>query len=356
MANISALQTARYAYEPKLPAVLKNDLDKIVVEFGNPTESVADQAELKELFKNTYGKPEALVKEGANPDVAKQIKVGVILSGGQAPGGHNVIAGLYDGIKKANKASSLYGFLGGPSGLIEADYVEIDDKLMDAYRNTGGFDIIGSGRTKIETPEQYAASAATAKKLGLDAIVIIGGDDSNTNAGVLAEYFAAHNTGVQVIGCPKTIDGDLKNEDIETSFGFDTATKTYSEIIGNIERDANSAKKYWHFVKVMGRSASHVALECALQTQPNICLISEEVAEKKMSLSELANYIADSVANRAANGMNFGVAVIQKVLLNSFQNSLYLSTKSTNSLQEAKLTLSTHFQHGQINMHLSKLD
>jgi pyrophosphate--fructose-6-phosphate 1-phosphotransferase len=342
MANISALQTARYAYEPKLPAVLKNDLDKIVVEFGNPTESVADQAELKELFKNTYGKPEALVKEGANPDVAKQIKVGVILSGGQAPGGHNVIAGLYDGIKKANKASSLYGFLGGPSGLIEADYVEIDDKLMDAYRNTGGFDIIGSGRTKIETPEQYAASAATAKKLGLDAIVIIGGDDSNTNAALLAEHFVAEGISTRVIGCPKTIDGDLKNDLIETSFGFDTACKTYSELIGNIERDANSAKKYWHFIKLMGRSASHIALECELQTQANICLISEEVEAKKMTLRQITDDIAKVIAKRAETAGNFGVILIpeglvefipeMKVLIAELNDKMALKADEFNAL------------------------
>jgi len=234
----------------------------------------------------------------------------VILSGGQAPGGHNVICGLYDALKATDKDNVLYGFKGGPSGLLEDDYIIFDDAYIDQYRNTGGFDIIGSGRTKLETPEQFAVVAEVCKKHGINAIVIIGGDDSNTNAAVLAEYFAAQNTGIQVIGCPKTIDGDLKNEDIECSFGFDTATKTYAEIVGNIERDANSAKKYWHFVKVMGRSASHVALETALQTHPNICLIGEEVAAKKKSLAEITNYIADSVANRAAKGWNFGVAVI----------------------------------------------
>lgn len=239
----------------------------------------------------------------------KQI-VGVILSGGQAPGGHNVICGLYDALKACDKENVLYGFKGGPSGLLEDSYVVFDDEYINQYRNTGGFDIIGSGRTKLETEEQFAVAEGVCKKHGITAIVIIGGDDSNTNAAVLAEYFAAHNSGIQVIGCPKTIDGDLKNEDIECSFGFDTATKTYSEIIGNIERDANSAKKYWHFVKVMGRSASHVALECALETQPNICLIGEEVAEKKMSLAQIADYIADSVATRAAKGWNFGVAII----------------------------------------------
>ncbi len=315
MKNISALQAARYAYEPKLPAVLKNNLTDIVVEFGKNTESVADQAALKELFKNTYGKPEALVVKGSNPDVAKEIKVGVILSGGQAPGGHNVIAGLFDGIKNANKNSKLYGFLGGPSGLIEAKYVEIDDKLMDEYRNTGGFDIIGSGRTKIETPEQYTASAETAKKMGLDAIVIIGGDDSNTNAALLAEYFVENKVATRVVGCPKTIGGDLKNEVMETSFGFDTACKTYSELIGNIERDANSAKKYWHFIKLMGRSASHIALECELQTQANYCLISEEVEAKKMTLRQITDDLCKIIAKRAETAGNFGVILIPEGLV-----------------------------------------
>lgn len=249
-------------------------------------------------------------QKGKNTSAPKKQVVGVILSGGQAPGGHNVICGLYDALKACDKENVLYGFKGGPSGLLEDNYLVFDDEYINQYRNTGGFDIIGSGRTKLETEEQFAVAAEVCKKHGITAIVIIGGDDSNTNAAVLAEYFAAHNTGVQVIGCPKTIDGDLKNEDIECSFGFDTATKTYSEIIGNIERDANSAKKYWHFVKVMGRSASHVALECALETQPNICLIGEEVAAKKMSLAQIADYIADSVANRAAKGWNFGVAII----------------------------------------------
>ncbi|MBQ8748672.1 MAG: diphosphate--fructose-6-phosphate 1-phosphotransferase, partial [Oscillospiraceae bacterium] len=253
---------------------------------------------------------EITFEKGQNTSETKKQIVGVILSGGQAPGGHNVVCGLYDALKATNKEHELYGFKGGPSGLIEDDYVIFDDEYIDQYRNTGGFDIIGSGRTKLETNEQFAIVAEVAKKHGITAIVIIGGDDSNTNAAVLAEYMAAHNTGVQVIGCPKTIDGDLKNEDIECSFGFDTATKTYSEIIGNIQRDANSAKKYWHFVKVMGRSASHVALECALQTQPNICLIGEEVAAKKMSLAQISDYIADSVAARAAKGWNFGVAII----------------------------------------------
>lgn len=308
--NISSLQKARYEYSPKLPGMLRNGIADICVNEGEETQSVADQDKIKALFPNTYGKKEITFQKGQNTSEAKKQVVGVILSGGQAPGGHNVICGLYDALKATNKENVLYGFKGGPSGLIEDDYVIFDDEYINEYRNTGGFDIIGSGRTKLETNEQFAIVAEVCKKHGITAIVIIGGDDSNTNAAVLAEYFAAHNTGVQVIGCPKTIDGDLKNEDIECSFGFDTATKTYSEIIGNIERDANSAKKYWHFVKVMGRSASHVALECALKTQPNICLVSEEVAAKKMSLSEIADYIADSVEKRAAKGMNFGVAII----------------------------------------------
>ena len=308
--KISSLQKARYEYTPKLPGMLRNGIADICVNEGAETQSVADQEKIKALFPNTYGKKEITFQKGENTSEAKKQVVGVILSGGQAPGGHNVICGLYDALKATNSENVLYGFKGGPSGLIEDDYVIFDDEYINEYRNTGGFDIIGSGRTKLETEEQFAIVAEVCKKHGITAIVIIGGDDSNTNAAVLAEYFAAHNTGVQVIGCPKTIDGDLKNEDIECSFGFDTATKTYSEIIGNIERDANSAKKYWHFVKVMGRSASHVALECALKTQPNICLVSEEVAAKKMSLSEIADYIADSVEKRAANGMNFGVAII----------------------------------------------
>ena len=308
--NLSPLQKARYEYAPKLPGMLRNGIAEICVKEGEDTQSVADQDKIKALFPNTYGKKEITFQKGQNTSAAKKQVVGVILSGGQAPGGHNVVCGLYDALKATNKDNVLFGFKGGPSGLLENDYVIFDDEYIDQYRNTGGFDIIGSGRTKLETEQQFEIVADVAKKHGLTAIVIIGGDDSNTNAAVLAEYMAAHGTGVQVIGCPKTIDGDLKNEDIEASFGFDTATKTYAEVIGNIERDCNSAKKYWHFIKVMGRSASHVALECALKTQPNICLISEEVAAKKMSLSQIADQIADAVAKRAARGMNFGVAII----------------------------------------------
>lgn len=308
--ELSSLQIARYKYEPKLPGTLRDGVKKICVKEGSPTKSVADQDKIKALFPNTYGKNEIIFEKGTNTSSNKKQVVGVILSGGQAPGGHNVICGLYDALKSANKENELLGFLGGPSGLTDDKFVVFDDKIIDEYRNTGGFDIIGSGRTKLETKEQFELATNVCKKHAVTAIVIIGGDDSNTNAAVLAEYFAANEVGVQVIGCPKTIDGDLKNDDIDCSFGFDTATKTYSELIGNIERDANSAKKYWHFIKVMGRSASHVALECALETQPNICLISEEVAAKKQSLSEIADYIADSVCARAEKGMNFGVAII----------------------------------------------
>ena len=308
--KMSPLQIARYQYSPQLPGMLRNGISEICVNNGLATESVADQEKIAALFPNTYGKNEITFQKGQNTSAAKKQVVGVILSGGQAPGGHNVISGLYDALKATNPENVLIGFKGGPSGLLDNDFIVFDDEYINQYRNTGGFDIIGSGRTKLETQEQFAVVVENCKTHGVNALVIIGGDDSNTNAAVLAEYCAAHNTGIQVIGCPKTIDGDLKNEDIECSFGFDTATKTYSEIIGNIQRDANSAKKYWHFVKVMGRSASHVALECALECQPNICLIGEEVAAKKMSLAQITDYIADSVAARAAKGMNFGVAII----------------------------------------------
>ena len=308
--NLSPLQKARYEYVPKLPGMLRHGISEIAVKKGEATTSAADQEKIAELFPNTYGEPEVTFEKGENTSVAKKQVVGVILSGGQAPGGHNVVSGLYDALKATNKENVLIGFKGGPSGLVEDNFIVFDDEYINQYRNTGGFDIIGSGRTKLETEEQFQIATEVCKKHGITAIVIIGGDDSNTNACVLAEYMAAHKTGVQVIGCPKTIDGDLKNEDIEISFGFDTATKTYSELIGNIERDCNSAKKYWHFIKVMGRSASHVALECALECQPNICLISEEVKAKKQSLSEIADYIADAVEKRAADGNNFGVVVI----------------------------------------------
>ena len=302
----SALQLARAAYQPKLPKALQG---AVKVKEGKPTQSVGDQEEIKKLFPNTYGMP-IVEFEPATEANTKKMNVGIILSGGQAPGGHNVITGLFDQIKKLNPENRLYGFILGPGGLVDHNYMELTKEIVDEYRNTGGCDMIGSGRTKLEKGDQFEKGLEIIRELDIKAIVIIGGDDSNTNACVLAEYYAAKNYGVQVIGCPKTIDGDLKNEQIETSFGFDTACKTYSELIGNIERDCNSARKYWHFIKVMGRSASHIALECALQTQPNICLVSEEVEAKGQSLDDIVNYIAEAVAARAADGNNFGTVII----------------------------------------------
>ncbi|MCD8378687.1 MAG: diphosphate--fructose-6-phosphate 1-phosphotransferase [Candidatus Gastranaerophilales bacterium] len=315
MKNLSPLQIERLKYQPKLPSSLAEGITRLVCKEGSDTESVANQNEIKQLFKNTYGKPTVTFSTSSDLQTFEQKNVGVILSGGQAPGGHNVIAGLYDALKQANPDNKLYGFLGGPAGIIEGEYVEFNDEYINDYRNTGGFDIIGSGRTKLETEEQFKKSLAVCQKLNISAVVIIGGDDSNTNAALLAEWFAANNSGIQVIGCPKTIDGDLKNEQIEISFGFDTATKTYGELIGNIQRDANSAKKYWHFIKIMGRSASHVALEAALQTQPNITLISEEVEAKKMSLASIIDYMTDIIVKRSENKKNFGIAVIPEGLI-----------------------------------------
>ncbi|MDY4810574.1 MAG: diphosphate--fructose-6-phosphate 1-phosphotransferase [Muribaculaceae bacterium] len=308
----SALQKARATYQPKLPIVLTGAVKAVE---GQPTQSVANQAEIKELFPNTYGLPELKFEKATAPAPSKPINVGVILSGGQAPGGHNVICGLFDGLKKINKDSRLYGFLMGPGGFVDHQYKELTADFIKDYRNTGGFDIIGSGRTKLETKEQFDKGLEILKELNISALVIIGGDDSNTNAAVLAEYYKSINAGVQVLGCPKTIDGDLKNDVIETSFGFDTATKVYSEVIGNIQRDCNSAKKYWHFIKLMGRSASHIALECALQTQPNICIVSEEVEQKDMTLQQVVDYVAEIVAKRAANGNNFGTVLIPEGLI-----------------------------------------
>jgi pyrophosphate--fructose-6-phosphate 1-phosphotransferase len=308
----SALQLARAEYQPKLPKALRGALK--VVE-GEPTQSVADQEEVKKLFPNTYGMPYLKFEASEGEISKKRINAGVILSGGQAPGGHNVIAGLFDGLKKLNPANKLYGFILGPGGLVDHNYMELTAEIIDEYRNTGGFDIIGSGRTKLEKKEQFDKGLEILKALDIKALVIIGGDDSNTNACVLAEYYKAIGAGVQVIGCPKTIDGDLKNEQIETSFGFDTACKTYSELIGNIQRDCNSARKYWHFIKLMGRSASHIALECALQCQPNICLVSEEVEAKAMSLDDVVTYIAEAVAARAAEGNNFGTVLIPEGII-----------------------------------------
>ncbi len=312
MSTKSALQIARAAYQPKLPQALRGALKAVE---GAPTQSVADQEEVKKLFPNTYGMPYLKFEPADGAPAKKSINAGVILSGGQAPGGHNVIAGLFDGLKKLNPANKLYGFILGPGGLVDHNYMELTADIIDEYRNTGGFDIIGSGRTKLEKKDQFDKGLEILKELDIKALVIIGGDDSNTNACVLAEYYKAIGAGVQVIGCPKTIDGDLKNSEIETSFGFDTATKVYSEIIGNIERDCNSARKYWHFIKLMGRSASHVTLECALQTQPNITLIGEEVEAKNQTLDDIVTYIAQAVADRASRGLNFGTVLVPEGLI-----------------------------------------
>lgn len=315
MRDLSPLHKARLSYNPKLAGALQEGIKNVKFTFGEKTSAVKDKEEIEKLFKDVYGGPiVSFSNAGESLNLASK-NVGVILSGGQAPGGHNVIAGLYDAIKQANPNNKLYGFLGGPSGIIDGKYVEFDDKFIDAYRNTGGFDIIGSGRTKLETEEQFEKSLKVCQALNINAIVIIGGDDSNTNACMLAQWLKAKNTGIQVIGCPKTIDGDLKNSQIEISFGFDTATKTYAELVGNIQRDANSAKKYWHFIKLMGRSATHVGLEVALQTQPNIALISEEVEAKKQSLKSIVDYITDVVVKRAEKGKNFGVALIPEGLI-----------------------------------------
>ena len=308
----SPLQIARAAYQPKMPVALQGNVS---LKEGAKTQSVADQEEIQKLFPNTYGMPVIEFEPAAQAAEVAPFNVGVILSGGQAPGGHNVICGLFDALKRVNPANKLYGFLGGPSGLVDGKYAELTADVIDEYRNTGGFDIIGSGRTKLETKEQFDKGLEILKELNIKALVIIGGDDSNTNAAILAEYYKSIEAGVQVIGCPKTIDGDLKNGLIETSFGFDTATKVYSEVIGNIQRDCNSAKKYWHFIKLMGRSASHIALECALQTQPNICIVSEEIEQKNMTLGDIVNYIAGVVAKRADNGNNFGTVLIPEGLI-----------------------------------------
>ena len=352
MRKLSPLQIERLKYQPKLPESLSSGINSLEVIEGSATESVRDQEQIKALFANTYGKPTVTFKKSSQTKQSPVRNVGVILSGGQAPGGHNVIAGLYDALKSANPQNKLYGFLGGPSGIIEGKYVEFTDEFINDYRNTGGFDIIGSGRTKLETEEQFKSSLEVCKKLNITAVVIIGGDDSNTNAALLAEWFVKNNAGIQVIGCPKTIDGDLKNEQIEISFGFDTATKTYAELIGNIQRDANSAKKYWHFIKIMGRSASHVALEAALQTQPNITLISEEVEEKKMSLESIINYMTDIIVRRSNNGKNFGIAIIPEGLiefipemksmisnLNDVMSSLEKDSRYANGTQAEKFAI-----------------
>ncbi len=356
--HYSPLQKARYGYQPKLPKVLREKIDTIVPVFGEKTASVTDQAQLNELFPGTYGMPMVSFETGANETIGKKINIGVILSGGQAPGGHNVIAGLYDAIKNANPESKLIGFKGGPSGILDADTIEITGEYMDKYRNTGGFDIIGSGRTKLESEEQFAICEKVCKDLEIEAFIIIGGDDSNTNAAVLAEYFKSRNSGIAVIGAPKTIDGDLKNETIEVSFGFDTATKTYSELIGNIERDANSAKKYWHFIKLMGRSASHIALECALQTQPTATLISEEVAENSTTLSEIVDDLVKKIVYRANNGENFGVVLVPEGLIEFIPEMKALIAELNDLMAEHVdffQTLNTFESQGEwINKNLSK--
>lgn len=312
---VSPLQRCRYEYQPKLPEMLVGDINTVVPVLGGETTSVSDAEELKKLFPNTFGMPKVSFKKGKNQEISNIMNVGVVLSGGQAPGGHNVIAGLFDALKKANINNKLFGFKGGPSGLTDDVYVEITEEFLASYRNTGGFDIIGSGRTKLESEAQFEKCIKVCEKHDISGIVIIGGDDSNTNAAVLAEYFKAKNSPVKVVGCPKTIDGDLKNEAIEVSFGFDTATKTYSELIGNIARDANSARKYWHFIRLMGRSASHIALECALQTQPNICIIGEEIEKNKTSLSEIIDSIVKVVVSRGNKGLNFGVCLVPEGLV-----------------------------------------
>ena len=349
---ISNLQKARAAYQPKLPKALQGPVKAIE---GAATQSVGNQAEIKELFPNTYGMPVITFQPG-EPVALPPFNVGIILSGGQAPGGHNVISGLFDGVKSLNPANKLYGFILGPGGLVDHKYMEITSELMDKYRNTGGFDIIGSGRTKLEEVDQFEKGIQILRELNIKALVIIGGDDSNTNACVLAEYYAAKNYGVQVIGCPKTIDGDLKNEQIETSFGFDTACKTYSELIGNIQRDCNSARKYWHFIKVMGRSASHIALECALQCQPNICLISEEVEAKAMSLDDVVTYIATAVAKRAEEGNNFGTVVIPEGIIEFIPaiKKLIAELNDVLAMPEAQTINSANEQIEFVKQHISR--
>jgi pyrophosphate--fructose-6-phosphate 1-phosphotransferase len=355
--EISALQKARAAYKPKLPPALTAGANAKVIE-GEKTTSVADQDQIKALFPNTYGSPKIRFEKGNNTKLSAPVHAGVILSGGQAPGGHNVIAGLFDGLKSLHPESRLYGFLGGPSGFVENKYIEITAELLSHYRNTGGFDIIGSGRTKLEKTEQFDKGAENCQKLGISSVVIIGGDDSNTNACLLAEYYAAKKIPIKVIGCPKTIDGDLKNDQIETSFGFDTACRVYSELIGNIQRDANSAKKYYHFIKLMGRSASHIGLECALQTHPNITLISEEIAEKKQTLKEVVDHIVDVVMKRAANGDNFGVVLVPEGLIEFIPEFKSLISELNDLMAHEEKALeaihTTDEKIAFINQHLSK--
>ena len=339
--KISPLQKARYDYNPKLPKILRQEIHSIIPVLGDIAEPDTDRKELKAIFPNTYGKPVIGFTGGINETISEKRNVGVILSGGQAPGGHNVIAGLFDAIKNANSESKLFGFRGGPSGILENDAAEITAEFLDPFRNTGGFDIIGSGRTKLETEEQFAICVEVCKKREISSLVVIGGDDSNTNAAVLAEYFAVNKSGITVVGAPKTIDGDLKNEAIEVSFGFDTATKTYSELIGNIARDANSAKKYWHFIKLMGRSASHIALECALQTRPNIALISEEIEENQTTLKEIVEDIAKIVAERSSQGNDFGLALVPEGLIEFIPEMKILISELNDLMAEHSAHFST---------------
>jgi len=354
----SALQRHRYQYKPKLPAILQKNLHNVIVEKGEPTESVADQEQMKQIFAKTYGKPIVSFKEGANSWAEKAVNVGVILSGGQAPGGHNVIAGLFDGIKSGNKNSKLIGFLGGPSGILDNKYIELTHDYVDKFRNTGGFNIIGSGRTKLESEEQFDTCIQVCKKHDISAIVVIGGDDSNTNGALMAEYFEKQGAPIQVIGVPKTIDGDLKNEHIEISFGFDTATKTYSELIGNIARDAQSAKKYWHFIKLMGRSASHIALECAISTKPNHTIISEEVKARQQTLNQIVDETVDVIVKRSENGENFGIVLVPEGLIEFVPEMGRLINELNDLLAENSVHFSTlntfESQAEWINKNLSK--
>jgi diphosphate-dependent phosphofructokinase len=310
MTTVSALQKARYGFVPELPPLLRAESCAVTVLKSAAATPEKDSEEIKNAYPATFGQPLLSFANGSNPEAVAKRRIGVLLSGGQAPGGHNVIAGLFDALKKANPDSELIGFHLGPAGLVNGDHEILRKEKIDAYRNTGGFDIIGSGRTKIETDDQINAAIANAKRLKLDALVIIGGDDSSTNAAFLAEVFSQRKIRTQVIGVPKTIDGDLKNKYIETSFGFDTATKVYSELIGNVTRDTCSSRKYWNFIKLMGRSASHIALECALSTHPNICLIGEEIAAKKMTLQDVLQNMCRIIAARAAKGMNYGIVLI----------------------------------------------
>ena len=361
---MSELQKERSKFKPAFPAIIKNGAGAVKPLAGKATKSVADQATVQKLFTNTYGMPVITFVKGKNAAVTKKtVRIGVVLSGGQAPGGHNVIAGLYDGLKKANPRNKLIGFLGGPSGILENKWKEITGPFMDGYRNTGGFDIIQSGRTKIETPEQFARTKKTLLDNKIDALIVVGGDDSNTNAGLLAEYFKKEGTGVSVIGVPKTIDGDLKNEQIEASFGFDTATKIYAEVVGNICRDVNSARKYWHFVRLMGRSASHITLEVGFKTQPNIVLIGEEALAKQMTLAQVVDYIAGVVARRAEAKKNFGVALIPEGLIEFIPEMKELIAALNDALADNDETLKAlssidekkHFVYTRLPAHLASL-